>query len=193
MRSVLRLETGWSTGEVRGGFVTKAVIRWMMHAGSYCLWLAGRGVSNTVLQARVATSIYNHAMNCTTEKPVRFRRTLALGLTTTRRLFPRDYFGPTMKLTAYLHPVSILRREYVNKRRSHSGRRTISISDVDKIQLPNSRNRVMTLYNHYTLYGRDKGKVVYYINIKKKLHGLSPRANYTDRATVACRRSDCQL
>jgi hypothetical protein len=31
------------------------------------------------------------------------------------------------------------------------------------------------------------------INIKKKLHGLSPRANYTDRATAACRRSDCQL
>jgi hypothetical protein len=26
-----------------------------------------------------------------------------------------------------------------------------------------------------------------------KLHGLSPRANYTDHATVACRRSDCQL
>jgi hypothetical protein len=26
-----------------------------------------------------------------------------------------------------------------------------------------------------------------------KLHGLSPRANCTDRATVACRRSDCQL
>jgi hypothetical protein len=28
---------------------------------------------------------------------------------------------------------------------------------------------------------------------KKKLHGLSPRANYTDRATAACLRSDCQL
>jgi hypothetical protein len=28
---------------------------------------------------------------------------------------------------------------------------------------------------------------------KKKLHGLSPRANYTDRAIAACRRSDCQL
>jgi hypothetical protein len=26
-----------------------------------------------------------------------------------------------------------------------------------------------------------------------KLHGLSPRANYTDRAIAACRRSDCQL
>jgi hypothetical protein len=28
---------------------------------------------------------------------------------------------------------------------------------------------------------------------KTKLHGLSPRANYTDRASAACRRSDCQL
>jgi hypothetical protein len=29
--------------------------------------------------------------------------------------------------------------------------------------------------------------------IKKKLHGLSPRANYTDRETAACRRSDGQV
>jgi hypothetical protein len=29
--------------------------------------------------------------------------------------------------------------------------------------------------------------------IEKKFHGLSPRVNYTDRATAACRRSDCQL
>jgi hypothetical protein len=28
---------------------------------------------------------------------------------------------------------------------------------------------------------------------KTKLHGLSLRANYTDRATAACRQSDCQL
>jgi hypothetical protein len=28
---------------------------------------------------------------------------------------------------------------------------------------------------------------------QNKLHGLSPRANYTDRATAASRRSDCQL
>jgi hypothetical protein len=28
---------------------------------------------------------------------------------------------------------------------------------------------------------------------KKKLHGLSPPANYTDRATAACQRSDFQL
>jgi hypothetical protein len=25
------------------------------------------------------------------------------------------------------------------------------------------------------------------------LHSLSPRTNYTDRATAACRRSECQL
>jgi hypothetical protein len=28
---------------------------------------------------------------------------------------------------------------------------------------------------------------------RNKLHGLSPRANYTDRAVAACRRNDCQL
>jgi hypothetical protein len=28
---------------------------------------------------------------------------------------------------------------------------------------------------------------------KTKLHGLSPRANYTDRETAACRRIDCRL
>jgi hypothetical protein len=31
------------------------------------------------------------------------------------------------------------------------------------------------------------------LKTKTKLHGLSRRANYTDRATAACRRSDCQL
>jgi hypothetical protein len=31
------------------------------------------------------------------------------------------------------------------------------------------------------------------LKLKTKLHGLSPRANYTERATAACRRSDCQL
>jgi predicted ABC-type exoprotein transport system permease subunit len=29
--------------------------------------------------------------------------------------------------------------------------------------------------------------------LKTKFHGLSPRANYTDRATAACQRSVCQL
>jgi hypothetical protein len=31
------------------------------------------------------------------------------------------------------------------------------------------------------------------IKLKTKLRGLSPRANYTDRAIAACRRSSCQL
>jgi hypothetical protein len=30
-------------------------------------------------------------------------------------------------------------------------------------------------------------------SVKTKLHGLSPRANYTDRVTADCRRSNCQL
>jgi hypothetical protein len=32
-----------------------------------------------------------------------------------------------------------------------------------------------------------------FINTKTKLRGVSPQANYTDRATAACRRSQCQL
>jgi hypothetical protein len=45
-------------------------------------------------------------------------------------------------------------------------------------------------------YGRTIYRVLLLLLLKiiiKKLHGLSPRANYTDRATAACRRSDCQL
>jgi hypothetical protein len=36
-------------------------------------------------------------------------------------------------------------------------------------------------------------KTCFTLILKKQYSGLSPRANYTDRATVACRRSDCQL
>jgi hypothetical protein len=55
------------------------------------------------------------------------------------------------------------------------------------------------------LRGQEKGKastgwasskektVVQLANKFFLLHGPSPRANYTDRATAACRRSDCQL
>jgi hypothetical protein len=44
-------------------------------------------------------------------------------------------------------------------------------------------------------YVNNKKSLNYIANVlkKKKLHGLSPRANYADRATAACRRSDCQL
>jgi hypothetical protein len=43
-----------------------------------------------------------------------------------------------------------------------------------------SRNRIVILIYHIQ-------------NKQKNLHGLSLQANYTDRATAACRRSDCQL
>jgi hypothetical protein len=38
-----------------------------------------------------------------------------------------------------------------------------------------------------------KSIIFLYVTKKTKLHGLSPRANYTDRPTATCRRSDCQL
>jgi hypothetical protein len=48
-------------------------------------------------------------------------------------------------------------------------------------------------YMHITRSGEQTGTWRKVLEQKKKLHGLSPRANYTDRATAACRRSDCQL
>jgi hypothetical protein len=41
--------------------------------------------------------------------------------------------------------------------------------------------------------GQPVARTLYTKQKKNKLHALSPRANYTDRATAACRRSDCQL
>jgi hypothetical protein len=49
--------------------------------------------------------------------------------------------------------------------------------------LPPYKCRIVTLNLVTTVSVR----VVY--SIKKKLHGLSPRANYTDRAKTACRRN----
>jgi hypothetical protein len=45
----------------------------------------------------------------------------------------------------------------------------------------------------YMSRGTGAQEVGYGEKQKTKLHGLSPRSNYTDRAKAACRRSDCQL
>jgi hypothetical protein len=53
--------------------------------------------------------------------------------------------------------------------------------------------------NRWIMWKHYAGKRVIIINSwlsyveKKDLHGLSSRANYTNRVTAACRRSDCQL
>jgi hypothetical protein len=44
----------------------------------------------------------------------------------------------------------------------------------------------------YTILAKEFRAFIQYIQAKK-LYGLSPRANYTDRVTAGCRRSDCQL
>jgi hypothetical protein len=58
---------------------------------------------------------------------------------------------------------------------------------------------IMTLC---TMVGRYQGRSETYVLYQKSIklatfppppHGLSPRANYTDRATAASRRSGCQL
>jgi hypothetical protein len=60
------------------------------------------------------------------------------------------------------------------------------------------RELILVLWTQITSYVVKPGKTYItqlqkiYFN-KKNLHGLSPRAKYTDRATAACRRSDCQL
>jgi hypothetical protein len=41
--------------------------------------------------------------------------------------------------------------------------------------------------------GHFTNDLLYIKKTKTKLHGLSPRVNYTDWATAACWRSDCQL
>jgi hypothetical protein len=46
---------------------------------------------------------------------------------------------------------------------------------------------------HAKLHSCDFTLAIFSVKTRTKPHGLSPRANYTDRATVACRRSWCQL
>jgi hypothetical protein len=52
------------------------------------------------------------------------------------------------------------------------------------------RGKVSILEGHSTGYFKQKKKCIYVLRkTKSKLRGFSPQANYTDRATTACRRS----
>jgi hypothetical protein len=48
-------------------------------------------------------------------------------------------------------------------------------------------------HNMHSNLDSDKLSPYPYKRTTNQLHGLSPRANYTDRATAACRRTDFQL
>jgi hypothetical protein len=63
------------------------------------------------------------------------------------------------------------------------------ISSLNRDETANNNTRRYYLY--FAPYRGRRGCPVPPLHIT--LHGLSPRANYTDRATAACRRSDCQL
>jgi hypothetical protein len=61
-----------------------------------------------------------------------------------------------------------------------------------KVFLPNAtRSRLWRVPMNRKWLTMQTGSI--FLQTKTKLHGLSPRANYTDRATAASRRSNCQL
>jgi hypothetical protein len=82
-----------------------------------------------------------------------------------------------------------------------NSRTTITATLVTRRNIPYIlfRSDVLRNVSYYGMLGILKMKALSTIfvnpitNKQNKLHGLSPRANYTDRATAACRRSDCQL
>jgi hypothetical protein len=68
-------------------------------------------------------------------------------------------------------------------------------------KLVHDKHLIRGIYRCECVFSKTKGIFIYYLmiynvtqdrRVLKKLHGLSPRANYTDRATAASRRSDCQ-
>jgi hypothetical protein len=65
------------------------------------------------------------------------------------------------------------------------------LSEINSVHAPHpvSLRFILMFYIHLRLCFPN----VLFPSAFKKLHGLSPRANYTYRATAACRRSDCQL
>jgi hypothetical protein len=96
----------------------------------------------------------------------------------------------------------------VERKVSNSYMRQLHSYSINLCQEKSSRIKLQT--THHLLTGRPCFKKLSFdirflslfrefwnVSLKNKktnkLHGLSPQANYTDRATAACRRSDCQL
>jgi hypothetical protein len=71
---------------------------------------------------------------------------------------------------------------------------TVTIFDSLADDTMRAVSTVSSSVNHNTILWGTEGVIPRYNKgiLVIKLHGLSPRANYTDRATAACRRSDCQ-
>jgi hypothetical protein len=76
--------------------------------------------------------------------------------------------------------------EYSKRRNSKSQRCQLSGYNENKKVIWFSQKPEMEFWNSYII---ETLKMAQYQISKTKLHGFSPQANYTDRATVACRRS----
>jgi hypothetical protein len=72
-------------------------------------------------------------------------------------------------------------------RRSHGGH--VGIIKI----ITNTKTDTVLVRRRLTFPSKLCSFLITVTKTKTKLHGLSPRANYTDQATAACGRSDCQL
>jgi hypothetical protein len=107
-------------------------------------------------------------------------------ITSARRVLSQNLVSMQQKITY----------EYATKRNQNVRvlKCRYSYRRIDCSFLWSWRHSVSTwrILNYLDKYKQKKNKAQTCTHIKK-LHGLSPRANYTDRVTTACRRSDCQL
>jgi hypothetical protein len=103
----------------------------------------------------------------------------------------------TLQLLAYADGVNLLGDNIDTIKKS-----TETLIDASKeagleINVEKTKYSYMLL-SRYQNVGRNRdikiaNRLIENVSRKKKLRGLSPRANYTDRATTACRGSWCQL
>jgi hypothetical protein len=120
------------------------------------------------------SSLFNIRLNCNNTRKKKYVieisvRKLYIAIYTTKPMFQVSFQMHSLSVTLFLFTMpNTCETNLVNH-------------PVPKFTRPSSNNLV--------IYAQ-----TLYIYIKtKKIHGLSPLANYTDRATAVCRRSDCQL
>jgi hypothetical protein len=107
-----------------------------------------------------------------------------------------DHSGQQIVIVTTMVVVKVRKRLAVNKQRSHSLhtdrfnlKKLNDVEGKEQFRVEVS-NRIAALEDLDTEVEINSS---WETIREKKLHGLNPRVNYIDRATAACRRSDCQL
>jgi hypothetical protein len=92
----------------------------------------------------------------------------------------KDYSNRCNRMQPSKIKMSYISQQYYN-----------ALQHTDCLHVTNIQYTTATIKTKYGMIPHAKVQIL--IETKTKLHGLSPRPNYTDRATAACRRSDCEL